>query len=127
MGRPRKSEDKNLPGIRKKTYTRRDGSVSEYWQTAVYVRQPDGQLKREWVNHDSKKTAEEARAKRTVEVKGGGAVGRSRQTLGVYLDDWLEKHRVRKPLRLSTYTRYECIIRVNIKPVLGGVPMQQLT
>jgi integrase len=127
MARPRKTEDRKLPGIRKKTYTRGDGAISEYWQAAVYIRQPDGQLKREWVNQPSKKAAEEARAKRTVEVKGGAAVGRSKRTLGVYLDDWLEKHRVRKPLRLSTYTRYECIIRVNVKPTLGGVPLQQLT
>jgi integrase len=127
MPRPRKNEGRKLPGIRKKTYTRRDGTVSVYWQTAVYVPQADGQMKREWVNYPTFGQAEEARAKRRLEVKTGEAVGRSKLLLGAYLDDWLEKHRIQKPLRLTTYTRYECIIRVNIKPTLGTVPLQRLT
>ncbi len=56
MARPAKGERK-LPGVRKRTYTRKDGTVSEYWEYQVYVPDATGTLKREWRNASSRKAA----------------------------------------------------------------------
>jgi hypothetical protein len=64
MPRPRKGEERRIQGVRKKTYTKKDGTVSVYWQYLVSVPGPDGQPKLEWRNAPSQRAAEEARAER---------------------------------------------------------------
>src|SRR4051794_38630954 len=44
-------------------------------------------------------------------------LGRGRQTLGVFLDAWLGE--AKRRLRPKTYTTYEHIVRVHLKPHLG--------
>ena len=47
-------------------------------------------------------------------------------TLGEYLDRWITDS-VRDTVRQRTWERYESIVRVHIKPALGGVKLKALT
>ena len=53
MPRLRKGEERRVRGVRKKTYTRKDGTVSVYWQYLVSVPGPDGKPSLEWRNAPS--------------------------------------------------------------------------
>jgi integrase len=73
----------------------------------------------------TKREAQAALADWQVEIGKGLAVDRSRQTVGEYLDYWLEavaQHRVRP----TTFASYGQIVRNRIVPALGTVPLQQL-
>jgi integrase len=50
---------------------------------------------------------------------------RERQTVGAYLDYWLE-HVVKPERRVTTYKGYETMVRVHITPVLGRVKLDEL-
>jgi integrase len=56
----------------------------------------------------------------------GDAVEPSRMTVGAFLDHWL-KTAAKASVRATTYTRYEGVVRLHIKPHIGGVPLQRLT
>lgn len=50
---------------------------------------------------------------------------RERQTVGDYLDYWLE-HVVKPEKRATTYNGYETMVRVHIKPVIGRTKLDEL-
>lgn len=50
---------------------------------------------------------------------------RERQTVGTYLDYWLE-HVVKPERRVTTYKGYETMVRVHITPVLGRTKLDEL-
>jgi integrase len=126
MPRPRKGEERRIRGVRKKTYTKKDGTVSVYWQYLVSVPGPDGQPKLEWRNAPSQRVAEDARAERKAEVRRGEAVSVNRLTYGAFLQEWLPRHIALKELRPSTVRGYEMVIRLYIEPELGNIPLQRL-
>jgi hypothetical protein len=125
MARPRKA--RSVPGVRLKTYTRKDGTVSEYWQYAVYIPDQSGKLRREWRNAPNQRAAEEARAERKVEVKHGEAVNRTKLTLGAWLEEWLPRHAEKRRMRPTSRATAEIIINTRISPLLGAIPLQQLS
>src|SRR5918998_1807862 len=49
----------------------------------------------------------------------------SNKTLEAYLNDWLNT--TRNTLRVSTYKRYEQIVRVHLIPDLGGIQLKNLS
>src|SRR5690242_3922786 len=110
MPRPRKGAEPKLRGVRKKTYTRKEGTVAVYWQFLVSVPGQDGRPRKEWRNAPSQRAAEEARADRKVEVKRGEAVRANKMTLAAYLAEWLPKHAVKNDLEPTTVAGYETII-----------------
>jgi integrase len=126
MPRLRKGEERKLRGVRKKTYVRKDGTISVYWQYLVSVPGPDGRPKLEWRNAPTQRAAEEARAERKAEVKRGEAVAATRLTYRTFLQDWLPRHIALRDLRPSTVRGYEMVIRLYIDPELGDVPLQRL-
>jgi integrase len=126
MPRLRKGEERKLRGVRKKTYTRKDGTISVYWQYLVSLPGPDGKPKLEWRNAPSQRMAEEARAERKAEVKRGEAVSVTKLTYSAFLEEWLPRHVALKDLRPSTVRGYEMVIRLYIDPELGSVPLQRL-
>jgi hypothetical protein len=115
-----------VPGVRLKTYTRKDGTVSQYWQYAVYMPDQNGRLRREWRNAPSQRAAEEARAERKVEVKHGEAVNRSKLTLAAWLVEWLPRHAEKRRMRPTIRATAEIIINTRINPLLGAIPLEQL-
>ena len=57
--------------------------------------------------------------------KGGQARRDERQTVGAFLDEWLEAQRPR--LRPGSWNGYEGIVRLHLKPALGHVLLARLT
>jgi integrase len=73
----------------------------------------------------TRKEAEIELARWLREIDTGTALDPSRMTFGEFLDHWLEEH-LRHRLRPSTFNSYRAQVRLHIRPVLGGTPMQKL-
>lgn len=75
---------------------------------------------------ETRKEAQSGLANWLADIDRGVAVDRSPQTVGEYLDYWLDavtQHRVRP----TTFASYKQIIRNRIVPALGAIPLQKLT
>lgn len=73
----------------------------------------------------SRTQAAAVRAKQAAE-KSGQQPHESRETVGAFLDHWLED--IAKPnVRESTWASYERVCRLHLKPRIGGVPLRHLT
>src|SRR5918912_4257769 len=114
MPRPRKGQERPVTGVYRRTYTDKKGKVHEYWQYVVYVPDEQGKPKPEWRTARTKKAAEEARAERRSDIRKGDAVQSTKLSLGAYLTEWLEKHRVNNALEPTTAAGYESIVRTRI-------------
>lgn len=69
--------------------------------------------------------AEGLRAKQAAERKQRQP-HEDKETVGEHLEHWL--HNIAKPnTRASTWDRYEQIVRLHLKPRIGGVPLRKLT
>ena len=62
-----------------------------------------------------------------LELADGTYVGLTYLTTGEYLSAWSEAVAVDGSIRPTTAKTYEVAVRVHIMPVLGSVPLQQLT
>jgi integrase len=74
------------------------------------------------------KTRQEAATKlaKALSARESGLVfDAGNQTLGEYLDRWLNDS-VRDTVRQRTYERYEQMVRVHIKPTLGRIKLKNL-
>jgi integrase len=58
-------------------------------------------------------------------AQGAGQRGAAGQTVATFLEDWLQRSRLR--VRPSTWDRYADIVRVHILPELGKVRLERLT
>jgi integrase len=89
---------------------------------------PDGKYRQKWITfHGTRRQADAKLRELTGEVDRGEFVEPSKLTLGEYLDEWLDKA-IKPPRRAqSTYTSYESIIRLHVKPALGHLPLQAVT
>ena len=61
----------------------------------------------------------------SLRAQGAGQHGAAGQTVAAFLDDWLERSRLR--VRPSTWDRYADVVRVHIVPELGKVRLERLT
>src|SRR5450759_4000885 len=87
---------------------------------------PDGRRKRE--SHTVRGSLEQAKAKRAqllADRSRGLYVGRSEQSLGAYLQSWLDYKRGTVADR--TFERYETICQQSIIPALGHVRLSDLS
>lgn len=55
----------------------------------------------------------------------GTFIATDKVTVGEWLDNWLEVHK-KEQLRPTTYESYEMLLRVHVKPVIGGIKLQKL-
>jgi integrase len=74
--------------------------------------------------HRTREDAERAMVKLLAKVHDGSYVEPTRQTVGVYLDDWFR--RARLDLRASSVPFYEIAINSYITPRIGNVPLRKL-
>jgi hypothetical protein len=74
----------------------------------------------------TKREAATGLARWITEIERGTAVDPSKQTLGEYLQHWLATS-VQPRVRPATHSGYERLIRVQIIPRLGNIPLQKLT
>jgi integrase len=103
-------------------YKRGDGR----WVSQVWLGYENGKPKRKYLYG---RTREEvagklAKATRARDLQLPQESGR--QTVAQFLDHWLESS-ARHTLRPSTYTSYESIIRIHLRPALGRTQLSQLS
>src|SRR5215470_3241434 len=96
-------------------YKRGDG----YWVGAFDVPTASGARKRVVVYGKTLGEAREKMAKVQQDVRSGIPVPDKVWKLGPYLDYWLENF-VKRNRRPATYNLYEMIVRIYLKPGLGG-------
>lgn len=75
------------------------------------------------------KTQKEAKDKRKAflrDVGQGVSVSAKKQTVAVFLQDWLENSQ-KQSLRPRSYEQYEEVIRLHIMPILGRHELQKVS
>jgi integrase len=96
-----------------------------HWAIVLDARDPTGKRKRRWhAFHGTKREAQIECARLIAELRNGTAIEPGRLTVAAFLDRWLDH--VRPQTSLKTHERYTSIVRANIKPALGGVPLAKL-
>ena len=112
--------------IRKKTITR-NGKKYEYWE-ARYTEGADPgtgkQVQRSITGKTQKEVAQKLKAA-TAAIDNGTYTAPSKQTLGQWLDAWIETYC--GSVKPRTLEIYKTDIRVHIKPALGAVRLEALT
>jgi len=100
----------------------KQGKIIGY-RASYWVDTPSGP-KRRYVSGKNKGETRAALGKARSGREGGFLIDPSTTTLGEYLDGWLED--TSGTLRQRTWERYEQIVRVHIKPMLGRAPCRRL-
>lgn len=112
--------------IRKKTVTR-NGKKYEYWE-ARYTEGADPgtgkQVQRSITGKTQKEVAQKLKAA-TAAIDSGTYTAPSKQTLGQWLDAWIETYC--GSVKPRTLEIYKTDIRIHIKPALGAVRLEALT
>jgi integrase len=104
----------------------RDGVMKrgKTWSYVIRVTNPEtGLSKPKWVGGFA--TEEEAKAARDearVKARRGDYIDRNAITVGAYLDQWIESHALE--IRPRTLASYRNMIRLYIKPYIGGLRLQ---
>lgn len=104
-------------------FKRKDG---RWCASYVIGRRPDGRLKRGYIYGKTRAEVAAELTKVLAKKIDGLPVDASKQTVGEFLDAWLED--VAKPtVRPRTYDCYSDIVERHIKPALGGVRLSKLS
>ncbi|MDK2881930.1 MAG: hypothetical protein PWP58_266 [Bacillota bacterium] len=88
-------------------------------------RDETGKLRRISFSGKSQREVLQKIAQARAEMRQGIFVEPSKLTVGEWLETWLREYK-RPALRQEVYENYEMIIRVHLKPTLGGVLLQAL-
>lgn len=102
---------------------------TDTWLVRVFLGRDPATGKRRYLNETVKGTKKEAQQRLTRilrEQDTGTFVEPSKLTVNDYLDQWLETA-ARPRLRANTYTGYEKMLRVYVRPTLGGYRLDKLT
>src|SRR3712207_343620 len=102
-------------------YRRKDG----YW-VGQYGVQTAGETKTCYIYGKTRAAVAEKLTRALADRNGGLTYDTRKLTVGEYVERWIEDS-VRDTVRQRTYERYEQIVRVHIKPVLGRVKLSALT
>jgi integrase len=117
-------KERSTPGIRKRTYRRKDGSVRTSYTPRVSYR--NGAGKRVWVEGRSFPTLREAKAalvRMAAALQAGTFVAPSSMTVTEYVEThWLPM--IKRQVKRSTFTNYERNWRRHIKPAVGELRLQ---
>ncbi len=127
---PRENErKKNGPKKRKSRRVRGEGSVyysdskSCWVWRAVTGRKPDGSVA---YTEGRARTRELALQKKQAAERKQTQPHEDKETVGEFLDYWLNS--VAKPnVRSNTWTKYESVVRLHLKPRIGGIPLRKLS
>lgn len=102
---------------------RKDGT----WQCQVTVGRDDsGKFVRKTLYGSTREIVRTRMHEILMKVQTKSYIEPSKITLGQWLDTWLNVY-MKNALRQTTWNSYEVQVRVNIKPVLGGVKLIDLT
>ena len=103
-------------------YRRKDGR----WAGAVSIGYRNGKRWRKTYYGKTRKEVQEKLAEALNAVQKGLPVAPERQTVGQYLEEWLEQS-VRSTVRPRTFLRYQEQVRLHIKPALGHAKLAKLS
>ena len=103
-------------------YRRKDG----LWAGAVNLGYQNGKLKRKVYYGKTRSDISEKLTATLHDLQRGVPVVTERQTVGQFLDQWLNDC-AKNSVRPRTYSGYETIIRRHIKPRLGNIQLVKLT
>lgn len=97
------------------------------WKIVIDTKDPaTGERKRIIKRFTGRKPdAEDLMAEMLVEVKRDTYVAPSKTTVAEWLKEWLEVYK-KNDVRLSTWERYETVIRLHITPEIGGLYLSEL-
>src|SRR4051812_1061999 len=96
------------------------------WRAVVDLGWQNGKRHRQYLSGNTRKEVQEKLKVALREQQQGVAPAPQRQTVGQFLETWLQDVRGPK-LEPSTYTRYAVIIRRHLIPALGKRPLAKLT
>ncbi|MBW8487252.1 site-specific integrase [Actinomadura sp. PM05-2] len=94
------------------------------WSYVIRVTDPEtGLSKPKWVGgYASEDEAKAARDEARVKARRGEYIDRNAITVGEYLDQWIEAHEVE--IKPRTLASYRTMIRLYVKPHIGGMRLQ---
>ena len=102
-------------------YKRRDG----IWTAQIDLGSDGDKRRRKFIYGTTKREVQDKLGAVMHDHRLGIALPTRDQSLGTFLDEWLESGR--SSIRASTYTSFEGTVRLHIKPTLGNVRLQKLT
>lgn len=102
-------------------YKRKDGR----WAAVANLGYRNGKRWRKSFYGQTRKEVQERLNSALKDLQEGQAPVPEKQTVGQFLDHWLENS-ARQKLRPRTYVRYEEHIRLHIKPMLGHIKVSKL-
>jgi len=84
-----------------------------------------GKRRRKWHSFAGTKRRAQIECARLVsELQNGAPIESSRLTVAAYLNQWLEH--IKPQVSSKTFERYSSIVRANLKPALGTIPLAKL-
>jgi len=95
------------------------------WVAVIVLPVANGKRKQKWLTRDTRKEVERAMAEALARIDRGAFIEPTKKILSIYLDEWLAD--MRRTIRPSTYSTYETVVRTQIKPRIGSVPLQGLS
>src|SRR5271156_6555627 len=96
------------------------------WTGTVEIPTADGKRRTKRVYSKNRNEAARKLRELRAEIAAGRVPTTSTTTVGKWLDHWLES--VAKPeLRPTTYRSYEQVLRLHVKPHIGGIRLNKLT
>jgi integrase len=96
------------------------------WAIILDIKDPEsGERRRKWHSFKGTKRQAQTECARLISLmQSGGYQEPTKVTLATFLETWLEAHRAQVAPR--TFERYAQIVRTNIVPLLGAVPLSRL-
>jgi integrase len=96
------------------------------WAIVLDIRDPEtGRRRRKWHNFAGTKREAQVECARLIsELTGGGYIEPARTTVAQFLERWLGH--MRAQISPRTHERYCEIVRKNLVPAIGGMPMAKL-
>lgn len=123
--------DNSTPSKRKPKTRRPRGDGAVFWceskncwlWRAIVGHKPDGSPR---YKEGRARTQIDGLRKKQIAEKERVQPHGDKETVGEHLDHWLSN--IAKPnTRASTWDRYETVVRLHLKPQIGGVPLRKLT
>lgn len=107
----------------------REGSIykdnSGRWRASVHIGYRNGRRLRKLLSGRTRAEVAEKLKGPLRDQQLGLPIQPDRQTVGAYLDSWLEQS-VKRRVRPKTYVTYRDIVRLHLKPEIGGIRLQKL-
>src|SRR5262249_39509495 len=104
-------------------FKRADGRWCAGVSLGVDVR---GHRKRRWVYGATREEVRDMLSALQIQVRNGTSLEPAKIRVGDFLDEWLRGAVSSGAIRESTRVRYDCVIRLHIKPIIANEKLEKL-